>query len=70
MWNEALVFNITREILKDISMELCILSDNKLANDDLIGRCRIGLDAEGEQRVHWHDLISSKSAVPQWHPLL
>ncbi|XP_069121799.1 synaptotagmin-1-like isoform X1 [Argopecten irradians] len=68
-WNEALVFSVSRETLRHLSMEMIVCHENKLGNDNLIGRIRIGNDSEGDERVHWNDLISCKSATARWHPL-
>ncbi|KAK3088801.1 hypothetical protein FSP39_023873 [Pinctada imbricata] len=69
MYNEALVFSISRDILPLISMEIQVCHENKLGNDDVIGRVKLGLDTTGEEKIHWNDLISSKGAVARWHVL-
>lgn len=69
MWNEALVFSVTRDTLRHVSMEILVCHENKLGNDNLVGRVRIGNDTDGDERVHWNDLISCKSAMARWHPI-
>ncbi|KAJ8300072.1 hypothetical protein KUTeg_021591 [Tegillarca granosa] len=63
VWNEALSFSIARDIVKDVSLELTVCHENKLGNDDILGHVRLSADADGDERVHWNDLVSFRSAV-------
>ena len=69
VWNEALVFNISKDLLKKISAEFHIFHDNTLGNDELIGRVRISFDNQADGDINWNDLITSKGAVARWHQL-
>jgi len=69
IWNEALVFNISKEILKKLSAEFLLFHDNTLGNDELIGRVKISFNTQGDDSIHWNDLLTSKNAVARWHQL-
>ncbi|XP_076091601.1 synaptotagmin-6-like isoform X2 [Mytilus galloprovincialis] len=69
VWNEALVFNIGKELLKRLSAEFQIFHDNTIGNDELVGRVKFGYDTVGDGKIHWNDLMTSNSAVPRWHEL-
>ncbi|VDI34580.1 Hypothetical predicted protein [Mytilus galloprovincialis] len=69
VWNEALVFNIGKELLKRLSAEFQIFHDNTIGNDELVGRVKFGYDTLGDGKIHWNDLMTSNSAVPRWHEL-
>ncbi|XP_067660988.1 synaptotagmin-1-like [Haliotis asinina] len=69
VWNEALVFNLGKEFLNNICLELAVYHDNKIGNDELLGKTQLGPTSEGDEMAHWKDLISAKSAVARWHNL-
>ena len=70
IWNEALVFSVGNDSLKNLSVELALFSDNLLGNDDLIGRVIVGPETSGEEINHWNDMINCKNAMARWHHLL
>ncbi|XP_076454624.1 synaptotagmin-5-like [Babylonia areolata] len=71
VWNEALVFSLAKEHLHAVSLELSVLHDNKLGNDERLGKVRLSGDsaAGGEERAHWQDLVRQRTASARWHKL-
>ena len=69
-YNEALVFSIARDMLRNISLDIQVCHENKLGNDDVIGRVKLGLETSGDEKIHWNDLMSCKGSVARWHSLL
>ncbi|XP_025112828.1 synaptotagmin-like protein 5 isoform X2 [Pomacea canaliculata] len=69
VWNEALVFNLPRDHLDSIALEVSVFHDNKLGNDERIGKVRLSRDSCGEEKAHWQDLVREKMAVARWHKL-
>lgn len=69
-WNEALVFNLSREYIKDISIELFVYHDNKIGNDELLGKVLLCPDSTGEEKIHLGDMIVGKGSGPRWHRLV
>lgn len=69
IWNEALVFNCSRDLLEGVALEVSLFHDNKLGNDERLGKVRLSRDSPGEERAHWQDLVRVKSATARWHKL-
>lgn len=70
MWNEALVFNLGREFIKNICVEFTLLHDNKLGNDEILAHVHLGPNCTGDEHAHWTDMISTKCALARWHSLV
>ncbi|XP_052827355.1 synaptotagmin-1 isoform X1 [Octopus bimaculoides] len=68
-WNEALVFNLSREYIKEITIELVIYHDNKIGNDEILGKVLLNPHSTGEEKIHLGDMIVGKSTGPRWHKL-
>jgi Ca2+-dependent lipid-binding protein len=51
VWNEALVFSVSRDQLEAISLELCVFHDNMLGNDERLGKVRLASDSTGQFRI-------------------
>ncbi|ESO85946.1 Sytalpha [Lottia gigantea] len=68
-WNEALVFNLPNEYLDTICIDVSVFHENKIGNDELLGRVRLSGDSDGDENIHWQDLVSSKCARARWHHL-
>ncbi|KAK3599268.1 hypothetical protein CHS0354_012878 [Potamilus streckersoni] len=70
VWNEALTFNLAKEHLQNICVDFTVCHDNKIGRDDeVIGRLRISRESEGDEKIHWDEMISCRSAVARWHML-
>ena len=68
-WNEALVFNISKEHLKSCTIEFIVSSDNLLGNNEVLGKATLGPDTKGEDYSHWKDLVKLRSGSARWHAL-
>ncbi|KAI8750634.1 synaptotagmin protein 5 isoform X2, partial [Biomphalaria glabrata] len=66
-WNEALVFSVHRENLKNIGLEVSAYHDNKIGVDECIGRVRLPPDSE--DGVHCQELLKEKSMPARWYSL-
>ncbi|XP_049535036.1 synaptotagmin-5 [Anopheles darlingi] len=68
VYNEALSFDISREALKDCSIEFLVLHDNLLGRNETIGRACIGAGSEfrEENRKFFDELFRNRAATAQW----
>lgn len=69
VFNEALVFNVPHHFLKHLKLEIQVTHENKLGQNEVIGRMEVGPDSQGEELAHWNDMISSCKPVARWHRL-
>lgn len=40
-----------------------------MGNDEILGKTVISRDSSGDEKIHWDEMISGKSAVARWHAL-
>ncbi|XP_059157679.1 synaptotagmin-1-like, partial [Physella acuta] len=66
-WNEALVFSVHRENLKNIGLEVLAYHDNKIGVDECIGRVRLLPDCD--DGVNCQELLKEKSTPARWYSL-
>ncbi|XP_052867372.1 synaptotagmin-5 [Anopheles cruzii] len=68
VYNEALSFDISRETLKDCSIEFQVLHDNLLGRNETIGRAMVGAGPEfrEENRKFFDELFRTRAATAQW----
>ncbi|XP_012939755.1 synaptotagmin-9 [Aplysia californica] len=66
-WNEALVFSVHRESLRNISLEVSAYHDNKIGVDEVIGRIRLSQDSEDGLRCQ--ELLRENSTAARWYSL-
>lgn len=69
VWNEALTFNLPRDFLQSVTLEFQVCHDNKMGNDEILGRIIVSRDSTGDERIHWDELVNCRSAVARWHSL-
>ena len=69
-WNEALVFNLSKELLPRVTLEFFVCSDNLLGSNETLGKMSLGPDSTGEELVHWKDMIAVRSSNAMYHKLL
>ena len=69
IWNEALVFSLSKDLLECIEIELVVYNDNLLGQNDALGKVLIGPDSTGEEKVHWKDMINGRDATARYHLL-
>lgn len=69
VWNEALTFNLSRDCLKNVTLDIIVYHDNKMGNDEILGRTRISRDSTGDEKIHWDEMVDCKNANARWHAL-
>ena len=63
VWNEALTFSLPKDSLTQAYLDLTVYHDNKMGNDEVLGRARISRDSNGDERIHWDEMVNCRSAV-------
>ncbi|XP_033096958.1 synaptotagmin-2-like [Anneissia japonica] len=69
VFNEALVFNVSKNFLKYLKLEVSVIHDNRVGQNEVLGKVIVGPDSHGEELAHWNDMITSSKAVARWHRL-
>lgn len=69
VWNEALVFNLGKEFLNNVSLEITVFHDNKIGNDEVLGRVKLNADSKGDEETHWADMVAGRNAMARWHTI-
>lgn len=71
VFNEALTFDISRDMLKHSIIEFLVMHDNLLGANELLGRAVIGNSHEVriEEKQFFDEIFRTKSATAQWIPL-
>uniref|UniRef100_A0ACB8FM83 Synaptotagmin-10 n=1 Tax=Sphaerodactylus townsendi TaxID=933632 RepID=A0ACB8FM83_9SAUR len=48
-----------------------LMKKSRVGHNEVIGVCRIGLDAEGLGRDHWNEMLAyPRKPITHWHPLV
>ncbi|KAL4230229.1 hypothetical protein ACF0H5_010615 [Mactra antiquata] len=68
-WNEALSFNLSRDLLQSVTLEFQVCHENKMGNDEVLGNIVVARDSTGDRRIHWDEMVNCRSAVARWHSL-
>ena len=66
-WNEALVFNVARDSLSAIFLEVTAYHDNKIGGDESIGKVRLSPDCADGYRCQ--ELVRDNSSAARWYTL-
>ena len=69
VWNEAVTFSVPRDALQSVCLDFTVLHDNKIGNDEILGKLKISRDSDGDERLHWDEMVNCRSAVARWHAL-
>jgi hypothetical protein len=71
VFNEALTFDVSRDVLGRSTIEFCVMHDSLLGPSELLGRATVGpgSDCRPQERDFFHEVITSKTATAQWLPL-
>lgn len=71
VWNEALAFNVPAELLPKVSLEVAVMDHHDLiGHGDIVGRCIIGPDKDGQEGKHWNDMMQNhRKSMAMWHHL-
>lgn len=65
-WNEALVFNLTKDLFDSVQAEAAVFSENILGTDEPVGRVVFGSTVSGMEQFHWMSAHSGRSAPSAW----
>lgn len=68
VFNEALTFDVGKELLKKCCLEFCVMHDSLLGASDRLGVCRVGRSKEctAEEKSFFSDMLHSKTATARW----
>lgn len=71
VYNEALTFDVSKDLLKNSILEFTIVHDGLLGSSEILGRAVIGNSPEVrlEEKMFFDEMFRSKSATAQWVPL-
>ena len=69
IWNQELVFDVPRSLLKQITLDISVVSDNVLGNNERLGRLTLGAQCTGDEKDHWNEMLTSKTPMARWHLL-
>ncbi|XP_076346930.1 synaptotagmin-5-like isoform X2 [Tachypleus tridentatus] len=70
IFNEALTFNVTKEMLRGVVLEFSVMNDNILGQKENLGCVVIGPHTKGDEAAHFKDMLASGSAMAMWHSLM
>ena len=64
------MFNLNKALLRQMTLELVLLSDSLLGHNVVLGKVVIGPESTGDEKSHWNDMLNSKTAMARWHRLM
>ncbi|XP_043943393.1 synaptotagmin-10 [Protopterus annectens] len=71
VYNEAIIFDIPPENMDQVSLSIAVMDYDRVGHNEVIGVCRVGLDAEGLGRDHWNEMLAyPRKPITHWHPLV
>ncbi|XP_076353756.1 synaptotagmin-1-like [Tachypleus tridentatus] len=70
VFNEALTFNVAKDQLTSMTLEITVMNDSILGQNEILGRVVIGPQSKGNEAAHMRDMLISKRAVSMWHMLI
>ncbi|XP_024944967.1 synaptotagmin-5 isoform X2 [Cephus cinctus] len=66
VWNEALTFDLGRDLLSRCTLEFLVLHDSLLGASEPLARCLV---SSKSQRDLFHEVLAGRGASAQWLPL-
>ncbi|XP_055381688.1 synaptotagmin-B [Condylostylus longicornis] len=71
VFNEALTFDVSKDVLKSSFLEFIVLHDSLLGSNEILGKTVLGHSSEIrlEERTFFDEMFRSKTAIAQWLPL-
>lgn len=69
-WNEALVFNLTKDLVDTVQTEVALFSENLLGTDEPVGRVLFASNTSGLEQIHWLNALSGRSSPSTWFRLI
>nr|XP_002733048.2 PREDICTED: synaptotagmin-10-like [Saccoglossus kowalevskii] len=70
VFNEAMVFSVGQEFLKHLYLEFHIMHENRIGQNEVLGRVLLGPDSDGEELAHWNEMTVSSKPIARWHSLI
>lgn len=64
VFNEAITFDVSREVLSRSTLEFTVLSD-----EEVLGMTRIGPSTCGDELSFFREMLASRTATARWLPL-
>ena len=64
IFNEAITFDVTRELLSRSTLEFSVLSE-----DELLGVTRLGPSCSANELTFFREMLASRTATARWLPL-
>ena len=68
VFNEEIVFNLKKEQLDDISINMSLYHDS-YTRGELLGTVVLSSSTKGDLYVQWKEMIDGKKAIGWWHQL-
>ena len=69
VWNEALVFSVSKQLFSTLQIEFVVYNDSLIGNSEALGKVVVGAGTSGEELAHWNDIINGRTASARWHHL-
>ncbi|XP_072399574.1 synaptotagmin-10-like isoform X1 [Diabrotica undecimpunctata] len=70
VYNEALVFQVPHETIKDVAFVIQVIDYDRISNNDLMGCLVIGPNVEGQAHAHWIEMMEKpRKNITRWYPL-
>uniref|UniRef100_A0A8C5X834 C2 domain-containing protein n=1 Tax=Malurus cyaneus samueli TaxID=2593467 RepID=A0A8C5X834_9PASS len=70
-YNEAIIFDIPPESMDQVSLLISVMDYDRVGHNEIIGVCRVGVNAEGLGRDHWNEMLAyPRKPIAHWHPLV
>ncbi|XP_038676357.1 synaptotagmin-6-like isoform X1 [Scyliorhinus canicula] len=70
-YNEAIIFDIPPENMDQVSLLISVMDYDRVGHNEIIGVCRVGINAEGLGRDHWNEMLAyPRKPIAHWHPLV
>uniref|UniRef100_A0A6P7F8H1 Synaptotagmin-10-like n=1 Tax=Diabrotica virgifera virgifera TaxID=50390 RepID=A0A6P7F8H1_DIAVI len=70
VYNEALVFQVPHETIKDVAFVIQVIDYDRISKNDLMGCVVIGPNVEGQAHAHWIEMMQKpRKNITRWYPL-
>ncbi|XP_048765538.2 synaptotagmin-6-like isoform X2 [Ostrea edulis] len=70
VWNEALTFNISSDMLPKCNLEVTVLDHDLIGHGEFVGRCIIGPSRPEGEGKHWNDMLNNhRKSMAMWQHL-
>uniref|UniRef100_A0A6I8N6R3 Synaptotagmin 6 n=1 Tax=Ornithorhynchus anatinus TaxID=9258 RepID=A0A6I8N6R3_ORNAN len=70
-YNEAIIFDIPPENMDQVSLLISVMDYDRVGHNEIIGVCRVGINAEGLGRDHWNEMLAyPRKPIAHWHSLV